>query len=326
MAIDDIRKNRKKPLENVLETATATLSSCDSVTFTLYVRTVLPLDGFVFWVKASILSAHQREVALREDSNLPDQVKVKGSYHQREISRQSDSENVDESHVTFTANEKCDVLGVKYPSAMYIGERDGVRFSFSHTLDHYQQSGIWHYRGMAILPTMFSQIVDDARDLPANRIVSSSLPFWLSVDRYAPVFPAKLVPQNLTTPYIAVACGKPKPWQFAPEYIDGQRYQLVTETVTVFLQQFDNEQALNYMDHVVRYALETELIGVSNSPVVEDARNSQVETRTIDQAKVITFEVNYYQQSVSDLARRLILEATIDIIPKDTPTIRQPQT
>ena len=32
------------------------ISRSASVTFTKYVRKVLPLDGFVFWVKASIIS------------------------------------------------------------------------------------------------------------------------------------------------------------------------------------------------------------------------------------------------------------------------------
>ncbi|ELR1901570.1 hypothetical protein QSA11_004706, partial [Salmonella enterica] len=32
------------------------ISRSASVTFTKYVRKVLPLDGFVFWVKASVLA------------------------------------------------------------------------------------------------------------------------------------------------------------------------------------------------------------------------------------------------------------------------------
>ena len=45
-----------KPLQSVLDLGLDTLSSGQEITFTQYVRVILPFDGFIFWVKADLLS------------------------------------------------------------------------------------------------------------------------------------------------------------------------------------------------------------------------------------------------------------------------------
>ncbi|MBL4028075.1 hypothetical protein H5I45_24615, partial [Escherichia coli] len=49
-------QNAKTELNATLTQGLDDLSRFQVVTFTKYIRKVLPLDGFVFWVKASVLS------------------------------------------------------------------------------------------------------------------------------------------------------------------------------------------------------------------------------------------------------------------------------
>ena len=46
----------KPPLGAGLAQGVQTISNNEQVTFTLYVKLVLPLDGYVFWVNASLLT------------------------------------------------------------------------------------------------------------------------------------------------------------------------------------------------------------------------------------------------------------------------------
>ncbi|EAV5958036.1 hypothetical protein GID13_23035, partial [Salmonella enterica] len=71
------------------------ISRSASVTFTKYVRKVLPLDGFVFWVKASVLAD--------DPDTEPDTKVVKGYLHLTTESIQDEEQLYDKNVVTFTA-------------------------------------------------------------------------------------------------------------------------------------------------------------------------------------------------------------------------------
>nr|WP_245168510.1 hypothetical protein [Enterobacter roggenkampii] len=61
---------------------------------------MLPLDGFVFWVKASVLSD--------DPSSEPDTVDVKGYLHLTTETIQDDEQLYDRNVVTFTAQADID--------------------------------------------------------------------------------------------------------------------------------------------------------------------------------------------------------------------------
>ncbi|MBB9692507.1 hypothetical protein FTT06_027040, partial [Escherichia coli] len=82
-----------------------------------------------------------------------------------------------------------DDFNVENPDAIYLGEYGGVQFAFSRMESRYQQSGIFHYRGMAILPTMRSQIIDCEEDISDEQIISNSIPIWLQMKDAATVYP-----------------------------------------------------------------------------------------------------------------------------------------
>ena len=69
-SLSELQQTAKTELNATLTQGLDDLSRFQVVTFTKYIRKVLPLDGFVFWVKASVLSD--------DPSSEPDTVDVKG--------------------------------------------------------------------------------------------------------------------------------------------------------------------------------------------------------------------------------------------------------
>ncbi|ECP0802337.1 hypothetical protein FYO77_25455, partial [Salmonella enterica] len=69
-SLNELQQTAKTELNAALTQGLDDISRFQVVTFTKYIRKVLPLDGFVFWVKASVLSS-------APDSE-PDTVNVKG--------------------------------------------------------------------------------------------------------------------------------------------------------------------------------------------------------------------------------------------------------
>ena len=51
-SLEELAEQHSSQLSSVLKSAVETISSDQEITFRLYVRQVLPLDGFVYWVNA----------------------------------------------------------------------------------------------------------------------------------------------------------------------------------------------------------------------------------------------------------------------------------
>ncbi|EAX6858188.1 hypothetical protein J9P64_003452 [Salmonella enterica] len=305
-SLEELAEQHGSQLSSVLQSAVETLSSGQEITFRLYVRQVLPLDGFVYWVNAEIVSCDE---LCRLNIESPTRLKIKGSLHRQVIAVQDESVSKDVNNIIFTPLQKVDDFNVENPDAIYLGEYGGVQFAFSRMESRYQQSGIFHYRGMAILPTMRSQIIDCPEEISDERIISNSIPLWLAMKDFATVYPSYLVPQNLRPPYIAVDVRSSTPLQVAPIVYGGERYQLVQDSVRLTLYGFTNRMALDYIDSVVRRALEGEEFGVTNMPIPVDAKSGQVEINALAKKKTVDFEVNYYQSTVRDISRQLIKKA-----------------
>ncbi|EPX9820316.1 hypothetical protein ACW6MV_001781 [Escherichia coli] len=200
-SLEELAEQHSSQLSSVLKSAVETISSDQEITFRLYVRQVLPLDGFVYWVNAEIISCDE---LCRLNIESPTRLKIKGSLHRQVIAIQDESVSKDVNNIIFTPVQQVDDFNVENPDAIYLGEYGGVQFAFSRMESRYQQSGIFHYRGMAILPTMRSQIIDCEEDISDEQIISNSIPIWLQMKDAATVYPSYLVPQNLRPPYIAV--------------------------------------------------------------------------------------------------------------------------
>ncbi|HBY0037183.1 TPA: hypothetical protein MIM82_00995 [Klebsiella pneumoniae] len=304
-------QNAKTELNATLTQGLDDLSRFQVVTFTKYIRKVLPLDGFVFWVKASVLS--------EAPNNGPDTVAVKGYLHLTTETIQDDEQLYDRNVVTFTAQADIDPFNDIGSEVLYIGEFFGVQFSFSRRTGLNEPANLYHYTGEAIFPHMRSQIINSADDIDlSDVVVSSSLPIWLTLNQYMPMFPAMLSTQNLSPPYATVKCSNTSPIAGA-FYLDEKQnqYQLVSEDVTLSVTGLRNASIEDFVRYVQDYTTgDTPEMGIMNIPVVQDERVTQNELNIIAMRKTIKFKINYYQQRMRDLSRRLITSAIPNIYPE----------
>jgi len=222
MATADETLSARTILGGPLATGVDTVSLRQTVTFDLYVRVVLPIDGYVFWLKATQASdsALFNASALNRFANdqgptltpLPPglpapQFTALGSLHYATDSRQTDDANFSANRVVFTSEEPLQDMNAIGANLMYIGTFDGptaqtpvaprtttpIRFAFSSRGSFYRQTDLYHYTGYAVYPTMSTQIVDDPGLLQTNRmIVSNSLPIWLYFSQFTPPWPVQV--------------------------------------------------------------------------------------------------------------------------------------
>jgi hypothetical protein len=258
-------------------------------TFDLYDRVVLPLDGYVFWVKRT-----PTVVATT-------QITVQGSLHIGTTNSQDEAANISQSRVTFTALRQVDSLISAAPSTMWIftvpsGPMAGLKCAFSMQGNYYKQADLFHYVGFALFADNATQVIDDPATLPSA------------------LYPSFLVPDNISpvSPYGAVDISSDgtEALQAAP-LIDSTQshYQLVHDQVRVTLYGGTNKQALDFVDCVNQYSLDYGTIGIMNVPVIRDAKRTQNEFNILGMKKIVSFDVSYYQDTVVSVARQLILKS-----------------
>lgn len=335
--IDEARDGQNTPLNAALDAGIDQLSYEQEITFTQYVRVVLPLDGFVFWVKADLLTESALYNAFRMNSvtmNDPGSVAtpaktltVKGSFHFATDLTEEETETSSANRVVFTAEKAVNDLNAVGPGLMYIGEFPGARrFAFSQQGMFYRQADIYHYVGTAVGTTMEPQLVDDPNLLDTRLVVSNSLPIWLSMNRSPrqfyedfgnvmfPLYPSFLAPQNQAPPFgtVHVAPEGTMALASAPFLSSSLGHsQLCRDLVRVTLYGVRNDAALDFMDFVNQFSVNTDLIGIMNVPVLADDKQPQAEFNTLAVRKSVTFEVSYYQRAARDAARQLIKEVFV---------------
>ena len=323
----------KGPLAAALAVGVDALARDQIITFTKYVRLVLPLDGYVFWVKADLVS----ESALLNTSRLNSfplnaaprvidpapTLDAKGSLHQVTDTRQDETETYAVNKLIFTSEVEVSDLNEVNPAMLWLATYGGVRFAFSSRRSFYRQADLYHYVGDAVYSDMAPQIIDSLAGFDTrNVVVSNSLPLWLALNGYAPayaafgnrvpLYPSFLLPNNLAPPFAAVHIppGQTNALQATPSF-DATlgHYQLVTEPVKITLYGLRNFSALDFLDCVNEYSLNTDNFGVMNMPVIRDEKRTQTELNAIGMKKSIEFTISYYQTTARNIARQLILNA-----------------
>lgn len=329
------------PLASALKAGVDAISVNQKITFTKYIKLVLPLDGFVFWVKADLVSAgallnagtilnkfypNQKPVVVTPAPTLV----APGSLHYATESKQAAESSYAVNRVVFTSEVAVNDLDEVGPNVIFIAEFEGIKFAFSQRKSFYRQAELFHYVGDAVYPIMESQLVDSLVGLNLNAlIVSNSLPIWLSLNALEAypweyfgnpgvvLYPAYLVEENAAPPFASV--------DVLPETTQGiagapylssnlSHSQLTRERVRITLWGLDNDAAMNFVDFVNQFSLNTDLIGIMNVPTVRDERTTQVELGTIAKRKVVEYEINYYQRAARNVARQLIESAFVDFI------------
>lgn len=321
-SVEESSQNIGTQLASILENATETISSNQEVTFTLYVKLILPSDGYVFWVNSLLLTTAalsnetlMKRIGLNNNAIalLKKQLTISGSLHRQVTAKQEDISNLSLNHVIFTALSEVDEFNNVDPQLMWIGEINGAPYSFSRLDSRYYQAGLFHYRGDSIHPVLRAQMITSLDGFNLDQlIVSNSLPILMSLNKHLTVYPAQLVSPNLSPPYAVVDVRDTKPLQAAAHFY-GDRSQHVQDTVRVTLTGLNNDAALRYVDYVIQEALDDEQFGIINSPVVIDDKMNQNEINALAMRKHIDFDINYYQKTATSIAKQLITSVFIDI-------------
>lgn len=329
-SVDESLGPSASPINDALRAGVEAISRVQTINFTKYRRVVLPIDGYVFWVKDDLVSPGALYNGIKFSAapginqgpkvvTPAPYITVTGSLHYATDAHQDEAEDYAVNRVVFTSESEVNDLNAIDPGTMYIGEWEGVRFGFNSRSSFYRQANLFHYVGNAIYADMDPQVIDNVADLNSLQVVSNSLPIWLSLNSYvAPppglpwpliLFPSFLTPQNEVPPYGAV--------HIVPETtqaLTGAPYlspslshsQLTMETAKVTLWGLKNFNAMDFVDFINQFTLDTDMMGIMNIPTIRDEKRTQTELGTLAQKKSVEFQVNYYQGTARNIARQLI--------------------
>lgn len=329
----------KTPIGSDLAEGLKAVALNQKIRFRLYGRVVLPLDGWVFWVRSDLLKQKPFQAAglataaslsakttdgpvttsAQEDEEQTS-FEATGSLHYTVDLRQEEAETYAANRVIFTSLEEVEDLNAVAPGTLWIGEIDGLRFAFSNLAMRYRQAGLWHYSGFAVYPDMKPQVIDDVTQFSTDQVVSNSLPAWLAIAAYRPayaswgplptLFPSFLVPDNEAPPYASVHVLPEGTRALAAsptlDHVTSTHTQLCADHVRITLWGARNNMAMDFVDAVNQYSLDTGAIGIMNLPVVRDEKRTQAELGTLAAKKVIDFEVSYLQHRMNTITHQII--------------------
>jgi hypothetical protein len=323
------------PMHAALVAGDNQLSLDQTITFTLYNKVILPIDGYVFWVRADLLSASAvygsptfDTVTYRQGATVTPAttLTVEGSFHIIIDKRSNEDETIAVNRVIFTAHTEVQEFNLVGPDTMWIGDFPTAggteQFAFRQRESFYEASTIYHYVGEAIYPALASQIINGTSLDINNQIVSDSLPIWLSIPRFTaawwnpqwsfPLYPSYVVPDNVTPPYgvIHIMPEQTQALQAVP-FVDQltSDYQLARDLVRITIYGSRNTDARSFLLSVLQYIRNVDTMGLMNMPIIRDEKRTQAELSMIAMKKTIDFEVSYIQGAARNIARLLILEA-----------------
>lgn len=313
MQIEEARR-RQSELASVIDDGVDELDLRQEVEFQGYTRTVLPLDGYVFWLPTTTICAH-------------------GALHHMQEMLQHEDETVGLASVTFTTREYITEFADCPVDTIYVACRGDFRYAFSRQQGFFQQAGLWHYQGSSIYPALSSQLIDNAATLdPSKVIVSNSLPVWLAFNGYTSpyvggfsnsltLYPSKLVPANLPPPYGAVHIepsqtralqGAPQVLQTADSYGNPVRVmtQLKADRVRLTLYGLQDDAAEEFYGALLEYIGAQGAMGLMSMPTLQDGKRDQVELQTIAMQKFLDMDVSYNSYYAKAVAIQTIKSAS----------------
>jgi len=319
-------------LASGLQLGTTTISANQTLTFVLYKRLVLPIDGYVFWVNAKSLAKKSAQYDLSSFDTTPLNAPTPkgiapqtfnqlGSLHySQEIYQEEDSTYTKQSAL-FTSLNQVTQFAALAPSEMYITTLpNGTLIAFNGQSGRYTQAGLWHYNGRALYSTEFTQVIQSPQQInPQLQIVSNSLPIWLSMSSSnLPIYPSFLSALNIYPPYVTVDITETSAIGQSPFYgPSSSQSQLVSEKVKFTFYGTNNDAVLDFQTMLLNNSLpDDSAYGIQNMPVPIDDKKVQSEFQIIAQKKTMILQVNYYQARSRNIARQLIEHAGITITPE----------
>lgn len=341
----------KQQMAAALAGGVETLSVQGEVTFSKYIRLVLPLDGYVFWVKSDLVSqtamlnmsqlnATELNEAQIISANTAPTITVKGSFHYSTQQNQDEAENEAVNTVIFSALQPIQLFNDVQQNVLWIAEYGGdienfdgpITFAFSSRGRYYEQADLFHYAGTAVLPAFKAQLISSVDQLAGRAlIVSNSLPVWLRLSYYTPpydngiscslpIYPSFLIPDNLPPPYVAVHIPPEatEALQSAPLFgpvLD--QWSLTKDRVRLTMYGLDNEASLSFLAAILQYSFDYNTIGIMHMPgAVRDEKRVAPELGVLAQKKTIEFEVSYQQSVIRNVARQMIKTVIPTYLPQ----------
>lgn len=315
-----------------LQQGVNTLSYSQDLPFDLYKSLVLPIDGFRFWIKASLLPEYYDSLYNTSPLNqttpnqgipvpptiTPLQAKILhfralGSLHLSQVTEMQETRVYTKQRVIFTSLQEVDHLDATAPDEMYFTTLpNGTKAAFSALENRYYQSGLWHYVGLGLFNVNSTQVIDDLSQLNTAQIVSNSLPIWMSFSTpELPVYPSYLSLANIDPPYIVADVTSTTALASAPTYYDRtSQYQQVRDEVRFTMWGLNNLAALDWQYKVLNQSYFLDY-GIGNMPVPVDEKEPQNEFQVIGMKKSMVLTVNYYQEAARNIAMQLIERATV---------------
>lgn len=265
-----VQEEQGSPLSAAQSSGLHDIDSGQTITFKKYRRTVLPLDGYIFWVATG------------------DSQSVEGSLHINTQSLQDVSENYDLGLVKFTCTTEIASFYDRDRTFIWVGDLGNARFVIGSHSFQYEQAGLYHYEGRTLTPVFAAQFIDDISAINVEElIVSNSLPFFMSLPydtspaldwcpwpENVPVFPSYCVPENQSPPYVAIHNDPETIKETSLSMVNsytGSDSQIIKETVSLSLYGLTNLQAANIRNYILHWALlHPEKFGVVNNPFIRD--------------------------------------------------------
>jgi hypothetical protein len=245
-----------------------------------------------------------------------------GALFRDTVLTQDEDQTLGLSTITFTSINQIQEFEEQSPDTLWIGEYDGIKFAFSRLSNFFDAASIWYYTGTALQAPLTTQLIDSAQGISERSlIVSNSLPAWLRLVSYDPIwlqtrnpgivlYPSHLVPQNLRPPYGSVFVDPEftRSLQGAPVLTrSGSHFLLASDTVKITLYGADNDMVMDFVDLVNQFSVDSPgCLGIMNMPIPVDEKRTQPEMSVIAMKKTITYEVSYNQASIREIARQMI--------------------
>ena len=298
----------KSPAHDALVDGTDMLDLNQEVKFRAYTRTVLPLDGYIFWQPL-------------------EEVCFQGSLHYTQDMEQNDDETFGSAVVRFTTAERVVEFTESPPNTIWVGRGRDFRFAFFQQEGFYDAARLYHYFGRSIPPAMETQLLDVPGSIdPTQAVTSNSLALWIQANTYtfAPIYaglpgglvlyPAGLVPPNLVPPYGAVKIFDTRALQAVPSYRGGTvgTDQLNSDRALITLYGLQHNAGIDFLNAILMYSSLTDNIGLMNCPTVVDGNRRDASMQVVGMQKFVEFEVSYRQSRVNTIARQLIESVAVN--------------
>ncbi len=327
------------PIHDAVMAGADVLSGSQDIVFQPYIRQVLPIDGFVFWLNANLIAP---EILASNGVPSADPITVNGSLHYASQGTQIEDESIVIRRVELTSPTFIEAFGAVQANVLYVGEYQtdigSFRFAFSSRGAYYQQADIHHYIGDALYPAFTTQLLDTLDSFDQRQVVSNSLPIWLSIINGGPfpsdisvpgltLYPAFLVPTNLEPPYgvVDIPANGTRALQSVPyRDINNSHWQLASDRVKFTFYGLRNEEVLDFQDYVYDFSLVTDIFGLMDMPIVRDDKRTQVEITALAMKKTLDMEISYYQVRMRELSRQLIQKVLITSSFSDRPVRKAP--